>query len=312
MTKKIVAIQMDPLATISIKTDTSFALGLSAQQRGYQIFVYQPQALTYRSPSVYAAGEFVELIDNPNGFYKVQKQQTLDLALADFVLIRQDPPFNLAYITTTHLLELLPATTRVLNNPTGIRNCPEKLAALNFPDLTPATIISKSLDEMMAFIEEQNEVVIKPLYDYGGRGVFKFHKDDGNITSLIELYQQNQEPFIVQQYLPEVVDGDKRIILIDGEGACLFKRVPKHGHTRSNIRIGGAAVKCDFTNRDREICARLKPYLKNNGIMLAGIDVIGAYLTEINVTSPTGLRLMNHMYNVDLGGIFWDKVLGKS
>ena len=186
---------------------------------------------------------------------------------------------------------------------------PEKLAVLNFPELIPATLISKDNDEIREFIEKQHEVVIKPLYEYGGRGVFKFANGDGNIDSLLELYhQQYQESFVIQQFLPVVAQGDKRIILIDGDPVGVFKRIPKQGHTRSNTRIGGAAEPCDLTNRDQEICSAIKNYLQKNGIFLAGIDVIGEYLTEINVTSPTGMRIMDRLYGLDLAQVFWDKV----
>lgn len=306
---KIVALQMDPLTSIQVLTDTSFALGLAAQKRGYKIFVYQPEHLSYSSPHLYADGCFVTFTDTVENFYTITSKQRLNLAETDFVLIRQDPPFDLAYITTTHLLELLPKTTRVLNNPQGIRNCPEKLAVLNFPHLMPATLIAKDDSSIMNFIAEQREVVIKPLYEFGGRGVFKFSEEDGNILSLLEIYKEHyREPFIVQQYLPQVSEGDKRILLIDGNPVGVFKRIPKQGHARSNMRIGGKAEICELTSRDREICETIKPFLKTNGLMLAGIDVIGGYLTEINVTSPTGLRVMNRLYNLDLAEVFWDCV----
>jgi glutathione synthase len=303
----IVAIQMDPLESIRVITDTSFALGVEAQKRGYRIFVYEPKDLTYQDGRVTAQGRFVTLIDQLTNYFMVQETTTLFLDQAKFVLLRQDPPFNMAYITTTFLLELLPPSTVVLNNPRSVRNAPEKLWTLFFPDLTAPTLLTRDQNQIEAFLDKHGTIIVKPLYDFGGNGIFKITQGDANYGSLIELYQHlYQEPFVVQRFLPEVALGDKRIILINGEVGGIFKRIPPQGQARSNVRIGGTAHPCDLSARDQEICTRLAPYLKEQGLMLVGLDVIGDYVTEINVTSPTGMRLMNRMYDFDLAINFWD------
>lgn len=303
----IVVIQMDPIETIKIITDTSFALGLEAQKRGYQLFYYQPAQLSYEEGTLLANGYFIEFIDNESCHYKLLKAARLDLAQASYVLIRQDPPFDMAYITTTHLLELLPKTTLVLNNPVGVRNAPEKLLVTHFKDLIPPTLFTRDTYLIQDFIDRHHDVVIKPLYDFGGRGIFKLSRNDTNLGSLIELYQHlYKEPFVIQRYIPEIIEGDKRIIIIGGEPVGIFKRIPPQGQARSNVRIGGTAQPCEFSINDRHICETIKPMLLKMGIHLAGIDVIGNYLTEVNVTSPTGMRLMNRMYDLDLAVNFWE------
>lgn len=303
----IVAIQMDPVETIKIITDTSFALGLEAQKRGYQLFYYLPGQLSYDEGILFADGYFIEFIDNESCHYKFLKAARLELAQAKYVLIRQDPPFDMAYITTTHLLELLPETTLVLNNPVGVRNAPEKLLVTHFKDLAPPTLLTRDPHLIHDFIDRYNTVIIKPLYDFGGSGIFKISRNDANSGSLLELYQRlYKEPFVIQRYLPEVEEGDKRIIIINGEPVGVFKRIPPQGQARSNVRIGGTAQHCELSTHDYHICNTIKPKLLGMGIHLAGIDVIGDYLTEINVTSPTGMRLMNRMYDLDLAINFWD------
>lgn len=306
-TQSIVAIQMDPIDSIKIITDTSFALGLEAQKRGFQLFYYLASDLIYNNGDVIASGYYIKFHDEAACHYQYQKTATLNLAEAEYVLIRQDPPFDMAYITTTYLLELLPATTLVLNNPVAIRNAPEKLMVTHFKDLIPPTLLAKDLTLIENFIDEHNIVIIKPLYDFGGNGIFKMTKHDANLGSLIELYQRlYKEPFIVQRYIPEVEDGDKRIIIIGGDPVGVFKRVPPSHQARSNVRIGGTPKICILSEKDKEICRQLKPKFLQMGIHLAGIDVIGDYLTEINVTSPTGMRMMNRMYDLDLAVNFWD------
>lgn len=303
----IVAIQMDPIDSIKIITDTSFALGLEAQKRGNQLFYYVPEQLSYDEGNLFANGYFIEFIDNESCHYRLLKAVRLNLAQAKYVLIRQDPPFDMAYITTTHLLELLPQTTLILNDPIGVRNAPEKLLATHFKEIAPPTLLTKDPSLIQAFIDRHKTVIIKPLYDFGGSGIFKLSSNDANLGSLLELYQRlYKEPFVIQRYLPEVAEGDKRIIIIGGEPVGVFKRIPPQGQARSNVRIGGTAQPCELSIYDKHICNVIKPKLLDMGIHLAGIDVIGDYLTEINVTSPTGMRIMNRMYDLDLAVNFWD------
>ncbi len=306
-TQSIVAIQMDPIDSIKIITDTSFALGLEAQKRGFQLFYYLASDLTYNNGDIVASGYYIKFNDDATCHYQYQKAAMLNLTKAEYVLIRQDPPFDMAYITTTYLLELLPQTTLILNNPAGIRNAPEKLMVAHFKNLAPPTLLTKNITLIENFIDEHAIVIIKPLYDFGGNGIFKITKQDANLGSLIELYQHlYKEPFIVQRYIPEVEDGDKRIIIIAGDPVAVFKRVPPPHQARSNVRIGGTPKACVLSDRDKEICNQLKPKFLEMGIHLAGIDVIGDYLTEINVTSPTGMRMMNRMYDLDLAVNFWN------
>ncbi len=303
----IVAIQMDPLERIKVYTDTSFALGLEAQKRGYRLFVYEPKDLTYSNQQIKASGRFVTFYDQLENYFTVHESTALNLNEAKFILLRQDPPFNMAYITSTFLLEMLPKSTIVLNNPVSVRNAPEKLLPLFFPDLIAPTLLTRDLEEIEVFLQRHEAIVVKPLYDFGGNGIFKIVRGDANFGSLMELYLRlYQEPFVVQKFLPEVAEGDKRIILIDGQVGGIFKRIPPEGQARSNVRIGGTAHPCELSPRDREICDRLGPFLKKQGLMLVGLDVIGRYVTEINVTSPTGMRMMNRMYDIDLAVNFWD------
>lgn len=305
--KPIVAIQMDPLESIKVFTDTSFALGVEAQKRGYQLFVYEPKDLSYHQGQVTASGRFVTFIDRLTDYFTVQSKATLALDQARFVLLRQDPPFNMAYITTTFMLELLPPSTVVLNNPKSVRNGPEKVLPLLFPDLTTPTLLTRDQDQIEDFLDCHGTIIVKPLYDFGGNGIFKISKGDANYGSLIELYQKlYQEPFVIQKFLPEVAQGDKRIIMINGKVGGIFKRIPPQGQARSNVRIGGKAEPCDLSPRDQEICERLRPFLQEQGLVLVGLDVIGDYVTEINITSPTGMRMMNRMYDIDLAVDFWD------
>lgn len=306
---KIVAIQMDALETIQVATDTTFALALEAQKRGYQIFTFHPTDLLYVEGRVEARGRFVELFDRTQDYFKVTKKITLGLSEANYVLIRQDPPYDLGYITTTHLLELLPKSTRVINDPMGIRNAPEKLLVTQFPELTPKTLITRNLEDVEAFVDKYGEAILKPLFEFGGQGVVKLQKNDTNLRSLIALYQNiYTEPFIVQQFIPDVTKGDKRILLINGNPVGVFNRIPQNNQILSNMRVGGTAHPCDYTERDLEICQTIGPVLRQMGLIFVGIDVIGDYLTEINVTSPTGLRVMNRLYELDLAVNFWDIV----
>jgi glutathione synthase len=311
MNTSIVALQMEPLSHISIETNTTFALGLEAQSRGYQLFVFTPEALSYVEGKVVARGHWVIFKDQKQDFYILGEETCLDLSQARFVLMRQDPPFNMAYITATHFLELLPSSTKVINNPVGVRNAPEKLLVTFFKDLMPPTLVSWDRTLIDAFIETHGSVILKPLFDFGGNGVLLLHPGDPNLTGILEIYRKIYEtPPIFQKFLKEVTQGDKRIILINGEPKGILNRVPAKNQIRSNLRIGGHPEACDFSSRDREICARIGPTLKERGLYLVGIDVIGDYITEINVTSPTGLPVMNRLYNLDLAKDFWAGLIG--
>jgi glutathione synthase len=253
-----------------------------------------------------ARGHWVTFKDQTKDFYVLGKEALLNLKEARFVLMRQDPPFDMAYIATTHLLELLPPTTRVINDPKGVRDAPEKLLVTYFKDLMPPTLMSWDPALIEDFIKAQGSVILKPLFEFGGNGILLLHHGDPNLIGILETYRKlYREPPIFQKFLPEVALGDKRIILIDGKPVGIFKRIPLKGQARSNMRLGGRPEACDFSPRDREICDRIGPTLKKRGLYLVGIDVIGDYLTEINVTSPTGMRVMNRLYNLDLGKDFW-------
>lgn len=307
MTKPIVALQMDPLPSIKVESDTTFALGLEAQNRGFQLFVYTPEALSYTEGGIVARGYWVTFQDQSHDFYTLGDETLLDLKEARFVLMRQDPPFDMAYITATHLLELLPSSTRIINDPKGVRNAPEKLLITLFPDLMPPTLMSWDRALIDNFIHTHGTVILKPIFDYGGNGILAISAGDPNLTGILEMYHKLYDtPPIFQKFLPEVAMGDKRIILIDGKPTGIVKRVPQKGEIRSNLRLGGLPEACDMSPRDLEICARIGPTLKDRGLYLAGIDVIGDYLTEINVTSPTGLRVINRLYDLDLAKDFWE------
>lgn len=309
----ITAIQMDDIFTIQLETDTSFALGLEAQRRGHRLFYYRPHDLFLREGALCATGHFMHLSDQQTDYVRLRERVTLNLAEASFVLIRQDPPFDLAYITTTHLLEHLPPSTRVVNDPIGIRNAPEKLLVTHFQDLTSPTLISKDPDQIADFMGLHGTIILKPLFDFGGRGIFKLSAADSNKDALLELYETlYKEPFIVQKFIPEITEGDKRILLVNGEPMGIFKRIPQSGQARSNMRSGGQPHRCDFSERDQFICAQLKPVLQKMGLFFVGIDVIGPYLTEINVTSPTGMRVMNRLYDLRIETTFWDVLLSES
>ncbi len=306
MTAPVVALQMEPLAHIRVETNTTFALGLEAQNRGFRLFVYAPETLSYVEGKVVARGNWVTFKDRKQDFYTLGEETHLDLSQARFVLMRQDPPFNMAYIAATHFLELLPSSTKVINNPVGVRNAPEKLLVTFFKDLMPPTLMSWDRALIDAFIQTHGSVILKPLFDFGGNGVLLLHPGDSNLTGILEAYRKVYEtPPIFQKFLKEVAKGDKRIILMDGNPVGIFNRVPPKDQIRSNLRLGGFPEACDFSPRDREICARIGPTLKERGLYLVGIDVIGDFITEINVTSPTGLPVMNRLYNLDLAKDFW-------
>jgi len=304
-----VAFQMDPIERVDIHGDSTFALLLEAQRRGHDVFYYTPDALSLRDGTLIAFGQSLTVEDKPGEHYRLAHPRTVDLASFDVVQLRQDPPFDMAYVTTTHLLERLEPQTLVVNDPASVRNAPEKVFVLDFPDLMPPTLVTRSPHEIRAFREEHKDIVVKPLYGNGGAAIFRIAERDTNLNSLIELLGETfREPLMVQRYLAEVRAGDKRIILVDGEVAGAINRVPAANETRSNLHVGGTAKKTVLTAREEEICARLGPELKKRGLIFTGIDVIGDFLTEINVTSPTGIRHVKQFGGNDIAVMIWDVV----
>jgi glutathione synthase len=304
-----VACQMDPIDRIDIRGDSTFALLLEAQARGHQLFYYTPQNLSLSGTVLKARGQTLRVHDQEGGHYQVSQSRVEDLSQWDVVLLRQDPPFDMAYITSTHLLERIHPKTLVVNNPAEVRNAPEKIWVLEFPDLMPPTLVTRQLADADAFRQEYKDIIVKPLYGNGGAGVFRLQPGDTNLGALVELFQTVfREPFMVQQYRPEVRAGDKRIILVDGEPAGAINRVPSESETRSNLHVGGTAKKTQLTKREHEICERLGPELKRRGLIFTGIDVIGDYLTEINVTSPTGIRQVKAFGGNDIAAMIWNAI----
>jgi glutathione synthase len=302
-----IACQMDPIDSIDVAGDSTLAILLAAQDRGHEIFYYTPQGLSLRDDRLLARGATLSVRDEPGNHFDLSNQRVVDLADLDVVLLRQDPPFDMGYITTTHLLERIHPKTLVVNDPAHVRNAPEKIFVLDFADLMPPTLVTRNLEDVKAFRDEFKDIIVKPLYGNGGAAVFRLQPGDNNLASLVELFQLGwREPFMVQQYRPEVREGDKRIILIDGEVAGIINRVPAPDEARSNMHVGGRAEPVELTERDREICARLGPELKRRGLIFTGIDVIGPYLTEINVTSPTGIRQVKDFGGNDIAGMIWE------
>ena len=308
-----VACQMDPIDRIDIVGDSTFALLLEGQRRGHALFYYTPGNLALVGGRLQARGCSLAVEDKRGEHYRLSEARIEDLTGFDVVLLRQDPPFDMSYITTTHLLERIQPTTLVVNDPASVRNAPEKVFVLDFLDLMPPTLITRNGEDVKAFRAEHKDIVVKPLYGNGGSSVFRIGPDDTNLNSLIELFQTVfREPFMVQQYRPEVRSGDKRIILVDGEAVGAINRVPAPDETRSNLHVGGVARPTMLTARDEEICARLGPELKKRGLLFTGIDVIGPYLTEINVTSPTGIRQIKAFGGADIAALIWDAIERKA
>lgn len=304
-----VAIQMDPVDSIDIRGDSSFALGLEAQQRGFELWYYTPDKLSLNEGQVQAVGQRLKLFDTVGAHFEVGPPELCNLDQFDVILMRQDPPFDMAYITATHLLEMLPPTTMVVNNPCEVRNAPEKLLVTLYPDLMPPTLISRDDDAIKAFRARHKDIIVKPLFGNGGAGVFRVTPDDQNLNSLLEMFFQNsREPVMVQAYLPAVRQGDKRIILVDGEAVGAVNRIPDAGEARSNFHVGGSAGKTELTARDLEICAAIGPELRKRGLLFVGIDVIGDYMTEINVTSPTGIREIDRLSGTNIAATTWDAI----
>ena len=304
-----VAVQMDPITAIDISGDSTFALMLEAQRRGHSLFHYHVNPLAWRDGSLHAAGEDVSVRDEKGNHATLGARRTIDLATQDVILMRQDPPFDMGYITATHLLDQIHPKTLVVNDPAEVRNAPEKLFILRYADYMPATLITRVWDELAAFRRAHGDIILKPLYGNGGAGIFKTHKDDQNLSSLLEMFGQLfKEPIIAQKYLPEVRAGDKRIILIDGKVAGAINRVPASHDHRSNMHAGGRAEPTTLTKREHEICEAIGPDLKRRGLIFTGIDVIGDYMTEINVTSPTGIRQVQRFGGADIAALIWDAI----
>jgi glutathione synthase len=307
-----VAVQMDPIARINIRGDSTFALLLEAQKRGHSLTYYTPDKLSLRGEDLVASVQSLNVRDEIGDHFTLGEPQRLNLASFDAVLLRQDPPFDLAYITSTHFLERIHPKTLVVNDPASVRNAPEKLFVMNFADLMPPTLISRDLDEINAFRDQHGAVVMKPLHGHGGAAVFRVMPQDMNFGSLYDMFSVTfREPWVIQRFLPEVKHGDKRIILVDGEFAGAVNRVPAPDDLRSNMVRGGAAKATDLTPREREICARLGPHLRERGLMFVGIDVIDGHLTEINVTSPTGIRAIARLDGPDVAAKIWDAIESK-
>ncbi|MDP4795281.1 MAG: glutathione synthase [Rhodospirillales bacterium] len=308
-----VAIQMDHVSSIDINGDSTFVMGLEAQKRGYNLYHYVPGKLSLSNGRVLAEAEPMTLKRERGNHYTLGETRTLDLIKdADVVLMRQDPPFDMAYITATHILEQIHPETLVVNDPREVRNAPEKLFVTHFPEFMPPTLIASDRKQILAFREEHKDIIIKPLYGNGGAGVFHIKPGDENLNSLLEVFAGlYREPIIAQAYLKDVRAGDKRIILIDGEIAGATNRVPMEGEARSNMHVGGKAVKSEITDSERDICAAIGPELKKRGLIFVGIDVIGGYMTEINVTSPTGLQEINRFDDVCLEADIWDAIESK-
>lgn len=304
-----VAVQMDPLETIDIEADSTFALMLEAQRRGHLLYHYLPRDLTYRHGRVVARARPARVQRVPGEHALLGAAETLDLATLDVVLMRQDPPFNLAYISATHLLDRVHPGTLVVNDPHSVRNAPEKLFVTQFHELMPPTIITYDLEEIRAFRREHGDIIVKPIYGNGGAGVFHLRPEDTNLNSLVELFRTFlNEPLMVQAYLPAVREGDKRIVLVDGKPVGAVNRVPAPDETRANLHVGGRAERASLSRRDQEICEIIGPTLEARGLLFVGIDVIGGHLTEINVTSPTGIQEIDRFDGTNLAGRVWDAI----
>lgn len=304
-----VAFQMDPIEEVDIRADSTYRIALEAQERGHELFVYTPDKISFQSGKIAARGNRITLRNELGNHVDLAKEEEIDLSEWDVVWLRQDPPFDMGYITTTHLLDMIHPSTLVVNDPFWVRNYPEKLLVLQFPELTPPTTIARDLETLKAFKEEHSDIILKPLYGNGGAGVFRLRADDKNLTSLHELFAGiNREPLIAQKFLPDVSNGDKRVILVDGEPVGAINRVPQKGETRSNMHVGGRPEKVGLTERDLEICAAIGPTLREKGQIFVGIDVIGDYLTEINVTSPTGIQELERFDGTNTAKLLWEAI----
>ena len=307
-----VALQMDRIEDVSISADSTFRIGLEAEARGHTLFQYTPDQLIFDEGQLFAHGRDITLRREPGNHVSFGEWRTADLRAFDVVWLRQDPPFDMAYVTSTHLLDRIHPDTLVVNDPFWVRNSPEKLMVLDFPDLTPPTMIARDVRAIRDFRARHGEIILKPLYGNGGAGVFHLPQADANLSALLELFGGiNREPVIVQKYLPAVVMGDKRVILVDGEPVGAINRVPAEGEARSNMHVGGRPEPTTLTDREREICDAIGPELRKRGLIFVGIDVIGGYLTEINVTSPTGLQEIARFDGIHLERATWDAIEAK-
>ena len=307
-----VAVQMDPIASINIDADSTFALMLEAQARGHALWHYHVRDLALTAGRVVAQANPIEVRRVKGDHFTLGPAEELDLGSVDVVLMRQDPPFDMAYITATHILEHIHPKTLVVNDPASVRNAPEKLFVTHFPELMPETLISASVAQIRKFREKHGDIILKPLFGNGGAGVFHIRPEDPNLNSLLEMFtERSREPLVVQRYVPDVRKGDKRIILVDGVAMGAINRVPAAGEARSNMHVGGRPEPTTLTDREREICAAIGPELEKRGMIFVGIDVIGGYLTEINVTSPTGLQEIARFDGVHLERAIWDAIEAK-
>jgi glutathione synthase len=307
-----VAVQMDPIESINFAGDSTFALMLEAAARGHRLFYYTPDKLSWVQSGIVTEAAPIKVSETAGDYFRLGASEILDLASMDVVLLRQDPPFDLAYITSTYLLERLPSNVLVVNDPASVRNAPEKLFVMQFPQFMPETLITRDKRAIESFLEEHGEIVMKPLHGHGGAAVFKVGRKDPNFGSLYDLFAATfREPWVVQCFLPQIVTGDKRIILVDGVAAAAVNRLPTGNDIRANMVRGGAAVPTDLTPREREICATIGPELKRRGLLLVGIDVIDGHLTEINVTSPTGIRAIRNVGGPDVSATVWDAIEAK-
>jgi glutathione synthase len=305
-----VAIQADPMHTFNIKGDSTFAIMLEAQIRKHSLFHYETRTLALRGGALFATGHDVTVRDEPGNHFTFGEKRTVNLGSFDVVHMRQDPPFDMGYITATHMLDHIHPKTLVVNNPTEVRNAPEKLFVLNYRQFMPETLITRDAAEVAAFRKAHGDIILKPLYGNGGAGVFRLSDGDQNFSSLLELFEGafRNEPFIAQKYLKEVRKGDKRIILVDGKVAGAINRVPAENESRSNMHVGGRPEPTTLTKREHEICEAMGPDLKRRGLIFVGIDVIGDCLTEINVTSPTGIREVKRFGGADIAAMIWDAI----
>jgi glutathione synthase len=300
---------MDPIEAVDIDADSTFVLALEATRRGHGLYHYQPHDLVFRDGRLLARARALEVRRRHGDHFTLGAAEMIDLADVDIVLMRQDPPFDMAYITATHLLEHVHPGTLVVNDPTHVRNAPEKLFVTHFDGVLPPTLITSDRAEILAFRAEHRDIIVKPLFGNGGAGVFHVKPDDENLSSLLEMFtEMYREPIIIQKYLPEIRQGDKRIILVDGVPAGGVNRIPQEGEARANFHAGGAAGKTELTQREREICDAIGPALSERGLIFVGIDVIGDYLTEINVTSPTGIQEINRLDGIEIEAMIWDAI----
>jgi len=307
-----IAVQMDPIQRINIKGDSTFALLLEAQKRGHRLGYYTPDRLALLNGRIFAQVESLSVRDTAGDYFTLREPRRTELAEFDVVLLRQDPPFDLAYVTTTHLLERIHPKTLVINDPASVRNAPEKMFVTEFPDLMPPTLISRDLAEIKAFRAAHGDIVMKPLYGKGGEAVFRLAGKDLNFGSLFDLFTATfREQWVVQKFLPNIKNGDKRIILVDGEYAGAVNRIPAADDLRSNMVRGGVPAATELTKREAEICKRIGPALRDRGLLFVGIDVIDGFLTEINVTSPTGIRAIKNLGGPDVAALIWDKIEAK-